>query len=58
VLALIEDLPETVVGVEADDKVTAEEYEEAPALAVEAGIAKSGNGRIGLIYVVGHEFSD
>ena len=57
-LTLIEDLRETVVGVEADDKVTVEEYEEVLALAVEAAIAKCGNGRIRLIYVVGHEFPD
>jgi SpoIIAA-like len=57
-LTLIEDLPETVVGVEAHGKVTSEDYERLLAPAVEAAMANTPDGRIRLLYVVGHEFPD
>ena len=57
-LTLIEDLPENVVGVEAHGKVTSEDYERVLVPAVLAAIAKAGDGRIRLMYVVGHEFPD
>ena len=57
-LKLIEELPEGVVGVEAHDKVTAEDYERVLVPAVEAARAKSGDGRVRLLYVLGHELPD
>ena len=57
-LTLIEDLPEGVVGVEAHGKVTSEDYERVLVPAVEAARAKSGDGRVRLLYVLGHEFPD
>ena len=57
-LTLIKDLPEGVVGVEADGKVTAEDYERVLVPAVEAARAKAGDGRIRLLYVLGHEVPD
>jgi hypothetical protein len=58
VLTLIEDLPEGVVGVEADDKVTADDYEQVLVPAVEAARAKSGDGRVRMLYVLAHDFPD
>jgi hypothetical protein len=57
-LTLIEDLPEGVVGVEAQGKVTSEDYERVLVPAVEAARAKSGDGRVRLLYVLGHELPD
>ena len=56
-LKLIEDLPDGVVGVEASGKVTSEDYEQVLVPAVEAARAK-GDGRVRLLYVLGHEFPD
>ena len=56
-LRLIEDLPEGVVGVEASGKVTSEDYERVLVPAVEAARAKS-DGRVRLLYVLGHELPD
>jgi SpoIIAA-like len=56
VLTLIEDLPEGVVGVAARGKVTSEDYEQVLVPAVEAAGAKSGDGKMRLLYVLGHEF--
>jgi hypothetical protein len=55
-LTLIEDLPEGVVGVEASGKVTSEEYEQVLVPAVEA--ARSDGGRVRLLNLLGHGFSD
>ena len=57
-LTLIEELPEGVVGIEARGKVTAEDYERVLVPAVEAARARSGDGRVRLLYVLGHEFPD
>jgi hypothetical protein len=57
-LTLIAGLPEDVVGVEAIGTVSAEDYERVLVPAVEAALAESGDGRIRLLYVVGHEFPD
>jgi hypothetical protein len=57
-LTLIEDLPEHVVGVEAHGKVTAEDYEQVLVPAVDAARAKSGDGGVRLLYVLGHELPD
>ena len=57
-LTLIEDLPADVVGVEARGKVTSEDYERVLVPAVEAATAKALDGRISLLYVLGHEFPD
>ena len=57
-LSVIADLPEGVVGVEAHGRVTSEDYEEVLAPAVEAARASSGDGRVRLLYVLGHEFPD
>jgi SpoIIAA-like len=56
-LTLIEDLPEGVVGVEAHDKVTAEDYENVLVPAVEAA-RQAGDGKVRLLYVLGHDFPD
>ena len=56
-LRLIEDLPEGVVGVEADGRVTSEDYERVLVPAVEAARA-GGDGRVRLLYVLGHERPD
>ena len=55
-LTPVEDLPEVVVGVEAHGKVTSEDYERVLVPAVEAAMARSGDGRVRLMCVVGHEF--
>lgn len=57
-LTLIEDLPEGVVGVRANGKVTSEDYDRVLVPAVEAVRTKSGDGKVRLLYVLGHEFPD
>ena len=56
-LTLLSDLPEGVIGVEAQGEVTAEDYEQVLRPAVEAAMA-AGDGRVRLLYVLGHEFPD
>jgi hypothetical protein len=56
-LTLIEGLPDGVVGVEAHDKVTAEDYERVLVPAVEAARA-AGDGKVRILYVLGHDFPD
>ncbi len=56
-LTLIKDLPEGVVGVEAQGKVTAEDYEQVLHPAVEAA-REAGGGKVRLLYVFGHDFPD
>jgi hypothetical protein len=56
-LKLIEDLPEGVVGVEARDKVTAEDYENVLVPAVEAA-RRAGDGKVRLLYVLGDDMPD
>jgi SpoIIAA-like len=58
VLTLLADLPDAVVGVEARGRVTAEDYARVLVPAVEAARAKSGDGRVRLLYVLGHESPD
>jgi hypothetical protein len=58
VLTLIPDLPPGVVGVEAQGKVTAEDYEHVLVPAVEAAQAASADGRVRILYVLAHEFPD
>jgi hypothetical protein len=58
VLTVIPDLPATVVGVEAHEKVTAEDYEKVLIPAVEAAEAASGDGKVRMLYVFGREFPD
>jgi hypothetical protein len=58
VLTPIPDLPATVVGVEAHDKVTAEDYEKVLIPAVEAAEAASSDGKVRMLYVLGPEFPD
>ena len=55
-LTRIEDLPEGVVGVEAHGKVTAEEYEQVLVPAV--GAARAKDGKVRLLYVLGHSLPD
>jgi hypothetical protein len=57
-LTLIEELGEGVVGLEAHGKVTSEDYERVLFPAVEVARAKSGDGRVRLLYVLGHAFPD
>ena len=52
-LTLIEDLPDGVVGVEAQGRVTADDYERVLRPAVEASGEK-----VRLLYVLGHDFPD
>lgn len=52
-LTLISDLPTTVVGVEAHEKVTAEDYENVLIPAVQAAEAASGNGKVRVLFVTG-----
>ena len=58
VLTRIPGLPVTVVGVEAREKVTAEDYERFLIPAVEAAAAASSNGKVRVLYVLGPEFPD
>jgi hypothetical protein len=55
-LTLIDDLPETVLGVEATGEVTAEDYETVLVPAVEAAIRAADGGKIRILYVFGHDF--
>lgn len=54
-LTLISDLPATVVGVEAHEKVTAEDYENVLVPAVHAAEAASSNGKVTVLFVVGRD---
>ena len=56
VLTRIPGLPATVVGVEAREKVTAEDYERVLIPAVEAAAAASSDGKVRVLYVLGREF--
>jgi hypothetical protein len=47
-----------VVGVEAHDKVTAEDYEKVLIPAVQAAEAASSDGKVRMLYVLGPEFPD
>jgi hypothetical protein len=58
VLTLIEDLPPTVVGVEAHDKVTSEDYEQVLIPAVQEAAAASDDQKVSVLYIVGPEFPD
>jgi hypothetical protein len=58
VLKLIADLPEGIVGVEAEGKVTAEDYERVLIPAVEAAREASAEGKVRVLYVLGREFPD
>jgi len=58
VLTPIPDLPAAVVGVEAHEKVTAEDYEQVLIPAVEAAEAASSDGMVRMLYVLGQEFPD
>jgi hypothetical protein len=55
---LIPNLPAGVVGVEAREKVTADDYEKVLIPAVEAAEAAAGDGKIRMLYVLGPEFPD
>ncbi len=57
-LSLIEDLPEGVVGVEAQGVVSAGDYEAVLVPALEAAIASSPDGKASVLYIAGHEFPD
>ena len=58
VLTRIPGLPATVVGVEARERVTAEDYESVLIPAVEAAAAASSDGKVRVLYVLGREFPD
>jgi hypothetical protein len=51
-LKVIPDLPAGVVGVEADGKVTADDYEQVLVPAFQAARAASGDGKVRLMYVL------
>ena len=57
-LTLIADMPPGVVGVEAQGKVTSEEYEGVLVPAVEAAERRSPDGRGSVLYVLGSDFPD
>jgi hypothetical protein len=57
-LTLIEDLPANVVGVEARESVTAEDYDSVLVPALEAARSSSGDRKVRLLYVLGHEMPD
>ncbi len=57
-LTPIPDLPATVVGVEAHEKVTAEDYEKVLIPAVEAAESASSERKVRMLYVLGPEFPD
>lgn len=57
-LTLIPDLPATVVGVEAHEKVTAEDYERVLIPAVEAAESAASDGKVRMLYVLGEDFPD
>jgi hypothetical protein len=56
VLELIEGLPDGVVGVEAHGQISAADYEQVLIPAFSAAQAKSANGKVRVLYVLGHEF--
>jgi SpoIIAA-like len=58
VLKLIEDLPDGVVGVEAHDKITSEDYERVLVPAIEAAQKASRDGKVRMLYVLGHDLPD
>jgi hypothetical protein len=53
---LIPDLPAAVVGVEAREKVTADDYEKVLIPAVDAAEAASTDGKVRILYVLGPQF--
>ena len=57
-LTPIPDLPATVVGVDAHERVTAEDYEKVLIPAVEAAETASSDGKVRMLYVLGREFPD
>ncbi|MGZ4342781.1 MAG: STAS/SEC14 domain-containing protein [Solirubrobacteraceae bacterium] len=57
-LTRIPGLPASVVGVEAREKVTAEDHETVLIPAVEAAAAVSSDGKVRVLYVLGREFPD
>jgi SpoIIAA-like len=57
-LGVIADLPPGVVGVEAQGKVTAEDYQHVLVPAVEAAREQTADGRVSILYVLGSDFPD
>ena len=57
-LTVIADLPPTVVGVEAHDRVTSEDYEKILVPAVKAAEEASEDGKVRVLYVLGTDFPD
>jgi hypothetical protein len=57
-LTLIPDLPEGVVGVEAQGQVAASDYEQVLVPAVDAARQAAGEGKVRLLYVLGSDFPD
>ena len=55
-IRLLRDMPAGVLGFEAVDDVEKQDYEDVLLPAVEAAIAK--DGKVRLLYVLGHEFDD
>ena len=55
-IRLLRDMPVGVLGLEAVDDVEKEDYENVILPAVEKAIAE--NGKVRLVYVLGHEFDD
>ena len=55
-IRLLGDMPVGVLGLEAVDDVEKEDYRDVILPAVEAAIAQ--NGKVRLVYVLGHEFDD
>ena len=55
-IRLLRDMPAGVLGLEAVDDVEKEDYENVILPAVEKAIAE--NGKVRLVYVLGHEFDD
>jgi SpoIIAA-like len=56
VLTPIQGLPATVVGIEAHEKVTADDYREVLIPAVEAAESASDDGKVRMLFVFGQEF--
>jgi hypothetical protein len=57
-LKLIEDLPDNVIGVEADGKVTSEDYEKLLVPAVQTARAATPDGKVRVLYVLHDDFPD
>ncbi len=57
-LKLIQDLPQGVVGVEAQGQVSASDYEQVLVPAVDAAREAAGDGKVRLLYVLGSDFPD